>query len=68
LSNFVEIREALTEETESLSHLAFRSKGYWGYSQDFMAACRSELAVDASRIGTEGYLCFVAQGDDTIIG
>ncbi len=64
----MKIREARSEEAESLSHLALRSKGHWGYSREFLEACRSELAVDESRIGTEDYSCFVAHTEDTIIG
>ena len=41
-----EIREALPSEVEYLSELAFRSKSYWGYSDQFMQACRQELTVD----------------------
>lgn len=51
-----------------LSALALRSKAHWGYPRDFLEACRPELAVDASRIGSEDYRCFVAVENDSIAG
>ena len=62
------IRGAYPHEADSLSRLAVRSKGHWGYSQEFLDACRSELTVDASRFGTDGYECFVAHDGDSILG
>ncbi len=41
-----QIRQALPSEVEHLSGLAFRSKSYWGYSDQFMKACLEELTVD----------------------
>ena len=41
-----QIRQALPDEAEHLSGLAFRSKSYWGYSDQFMKACLEELTVD----------------------
>lgn len=39
------IRQARREELDALSGLALRSKAVWGYSESFMAACRSELTL-----------------------
>jgi predicted N-acetyltransferase YhbS len=64
----INIREALAEEAESLSDLALRSKGHWGYSRDFLEACREELVVDSTRVGADDYLCFVAQDGTTAVG
>ena len=44
------IREARADERDKLSALAFRSKAHWGYSTEFMEACRDELSVDADQI------------------
>jgi len=46
----VRLRRARTEEAAALSALAFRSKAYWGYSDDFMAACRDELTLAPEQI------------------
>ena len=40
------IRAARSDEAEPLSELALRSKGYWGYSDRFLEACRDELRVE----------------------
>ena len=55
-------------EAQLLSALALRSKGYWGYSADFLDECRSELTVDESRFGSDGYQCFVALVGNSIVG
>ncbi len=68
MSKSPKIREALRQEAKLLSRLALRSKGHWGYSQDFLDACRSELTVDASRLGTDDYQCVVALDGESIIG
>jgi predicted N-acetyltransferase YhbS len=64
----IKIREALADEAEFLSDLALRSKGHWGYSQEFLEACRDELVVDSARIGADDYQCFVAEDGDSIVG
>lgn len=33
-----------------LSDLALRSKGYWGYSPEFLEACRAELTIAADQL------------------
>ena len=49
MTNFA-IRPARPDEAERLSELAFRSKAHWGYDESFMAACREELTIPASRV------------------
>jgi GNAT superfamily N-acetyltransferase len=49
------LRPARPDDADELSELALRSKAYWGYSNDFMEACRAELTVprasiDAARV------------------
>lgn len=39
------IRDAEPEDAEELTALAFRSKAFWGYSDDFLEQCRDELTV-----------------------
>ncbi|GAB4005337.1 hypothetical protein GCM10029992_52930 [Glycomyces albus] len=36
-------RPARADEVQYLSDLALRSKGHWGYSQEFLESCRAEL-------------------------
>jgi predicted N-acetyltransferase YhbS len=68
MSNSLKIRKAFPEEAGLLSQLALRSKAHWGYSNDFLEACRLELTVDASRIESNDCQCFVAVDGDLIIG
>ena len=61
-----QIRRALHDEAESLGHLAFRSKAYWGYSEDFMEACRAELTLSASYL--REHSAFIIECDQTVAG
>ncbi len=61
-----QIRQALPSEVEYLSELAFRSKSYWGYSDQFMQACRQELTVDEDYI--ENNPTFVIEDAGNTIG
>ena len=61
-----QIRQALPSEVEHLSELAFRSKSYWGYSDQFMQACLEELTVDEHHI--ENNPTFVLEDSRDIIG
>jgi len=44
------IRRARLDETQQLTELALRSKASWGYSAEFMAACRDELTLTAAKL------------------
>jgi GNAT superfamily N-acetyltransferase len=46
----VEIRPARDTEAAAVSALALRSKGHWGYSPEFMEACRAELTLRPEQI------------------
>ena len=41
----IRIRAAAPAESRFLSDLAMRSKAHWGYSRDFLEACRGPLTV-----------------------
>ena len=45
LTSTLHIRNALPADAAVLSEIAMRSKAYWGYSPEFMDACREELTV-----------------------
>jgi len=51
----MEIRPAEPDEAELLSELAFRSKAYWGYPEEFMAACRHELTYTPEQVTGGGF-------------
>lgn len=39
------IRRAIPDEAEALTELALRSKGHWGYDEEFLRDCRSDLTL-----------------------
>ena len=45
-----EIKDARTNDAEFLTELSMRSKAYWGYSPDFIEACRAELTLSENEI------------------
>jgi GNAT superfamily N-acetyltransferase len=60
------IRAARPDEVSFLSELAFRSKAHWGYSSDFMEACREELSLDAADL--EHDVVFALESDEVVLG
>jgi GNAT superfamily N-acetyltransferase len=66
--NYFEIRPAVAGEAGYLSELAMRSKAHWGYSPDFMSACREELSYTAEQTESKQFRFGVAEIDSTVIG
>ncbi|MEM1255303.1 MAG: GNAT family N-acetyltransferase [Cyanobacteria bacterium P01_H01_bin.21] len=62
------IRAALPQDSQLLTALALRSKAYWGYSQEFMVACRQELSQSREKISTPKFHFFVCEIAETITG
>lgn len=60
------LRPAHVAEADALSALAVRSKAHWGYSSEFMAACRDELEVHVRDIAASRVT--VAEGVGGILG
>lgn len=60
------IRPARRDECARLSDLAFRSKASWGYSEQFMAACRAELTISEADI--RAHQVFVLECDREVVG
>ena len=58
------LRAARPGEAAALSSLALRSKGHWGYSEEFLEACRTELTVPESSIDEVE----VAEVDGVLVG
>ena len=56
------IRPARVEETASLTRLALASKASWGYDDDFMERCASELVVRDEHV--DDALAYVATDED----
>lgn len=62
----VAIRVARADEHADISELALRSKSYWGYSKEFLDACRDELTFDAA-VCASGMAWVAAEGS-TLVG
>jgi GNAT superfamily N-acetyltransferase len=60
------LRAARTDETALLSDLALRSKGYRGYDQAFLDACRAELTLAPQDV--EAQRVTVAERDGRVVG
>jgi predicted N-acetyltransferase YhbS len=58
------IRQPRTEELEALAQLALRSKAVWGYSQQFLAACRKELEPTEDELDE----LFLKEVDSVVVG
>ena len=64
----ISIRPARADDARVLSDLAVRSKAHWGYSPQFMQACRDELTYTSEQLRDPGYFCFVGCRNDRIVG
>jgi GNAT superfamily N-acetyltransferase len=54
----------VTDECDLLGRIAVASKGYWGYDQDFLEACRPTLAVFEDDVPD----IVVAERDGAVVG
>jgi GNAT superfamily N-acetyltransferase len=62
----VRLRAARVDEAAMLSELALRSKAHWGYSAEFIEACREELTVHPGEINAGRVT--VAELDGVVVG
>jgi GNAT superfamily N-acetyltransferase len=62
----MEVRRAHPDEAPALSDLAYRSKALWGYSPEFMEACRAELTLTPEDI--RAHPVFVAELSGDVLG
>lgn len=62
------IRPALPNEAELLSALALRSKAHWGYSTEFLNACREELSHSPEQIASSDFVFQVSEIAGAIVG
>ncbi len=62
------IRALRIEELDFVSNLALRSKGYWGYSQDFLDACKDELSISTDEFHNPKFHFRVIEQESKIIG
>jgi ribosomal protein S18 acetylase RimI-like enzyme len=60
------MRAARADEAAALSQLALRSKAFWGYDDDFLAACRDELTFHPGDVGVRRMV--VAEESGRLVG
>jgi len=68
MNKSLRIRNAEPYEASRLSDLAIRSKSYWGYSAEFMAACQEELLVSIEKMENERFHYIVTERQDEVVG
>ena len=68
MNKMLSIRQASSSEAAELSDLAVRSKGHWGYTSEFLDACRGELSVDPAKLESREFECHVAVDGPKILG
>ena len=66
VTSSVRLRAARDDEAETLSLLALRSKGHWGYDEAFMAACADELRMNPGEMAARRTT--VAEEDGALLG
>lgn len=62
------IRAARVEEAQLLSDLALRSKAHWGYSPEFIEACRAELSYSSEQMASKHMRFFVLEHAASVVG
>lgn len=61
-------RQAMPSEAAALTALARRSKAYWGYSLEFMDACKAELTYTRQELECEATAFTVVEVDGVVGG
>lgn len=62
------IRKASIEEVHLLSDIALKSKAFWGYSSEFITACKEELIVTQEKIESKAFSYWVYEHKNDILG
>lgn len=60
------IRRAIQDEAEALTALALRSKGHWGYDEQFLRDCRGDLTLTPEFISSSPV--FVLEDEGRVAG
>lgn len=64
----IKIRPATQQDLSAVSSLAMRSKAHWGYSPEFMAACKDELTYTETELNKESTHFYCAERDGKLEG
>jgi GNAT superfamily N-acetyltransferase len=63
-----DISKASKSDAKELSSLAFRSKAHWGYSLEFMAACKDELTYTPAMIDAPQHHFYLVRRGSVLVG
>lgn len=63
MSGVTQLRPARPDEADVLGDVALRSKGHWGYDQDFLDACRSELTFRPDEVAARRIVLAESAGE-----
>ncbi|MFQ5983221.1 MAG: GNAT family N-acetyltransferase, partial [Woeseiaceae bacterium] len=55
-------------EAQAISSLALRSKAHWGYSDEFMEACREELTYSEAQLASTDYEFWICEARGRVAG
>ncbi len=61
-------RDAKPQDADLISRLAVRSKSYWGYSKEFIEACREELLVTEQLIKSDKCHYVIVESKERLLG
>ena len=68
MKNPIFIRQVRACEAQVISQLALRSKGHWGYDQDFLRQCAAELSYTPEQLSSPLSYFAVAEKNMQIVG
>ena len=68
MSRNATVRAVTHGDAAVISALAIRSKASWGYSDEFMKACRKELTVTESQIESADHEFYICEAEGKIAG
>jgi predicted N-acetyltransferase YhbS len=68
MSKRLTIRAARPDDAAYLRDLAMRSKAVWGYTDQFMEACREELSVSREQLLDSAHEYLVAERHGEVLG
>ncbi len=59
---------AKAEQADLLTSISLAAKAHWGYSSDFMKACRAELTITPKQIANSDNIILVKEEDSVVVG
>lgn len=68
MASSARIRRATDDDCRDMTEIAFRSKAWWGYSTEFMNACRAELTYSAEDLHRDEADHFIVEADQSVLG